>query len=228
MDPNNQQLVYKQQGFETNIEYLQFLFDWLGELADAYSSIVMLGGGAIPHLIELTHNYEVLQPLTLQLIEAMAKETQIWSTYPTQELICPQCLTRCHIHRVNPSWWQTISYYGCRVCSQSQEFFNCPQRVTAVLDSTWPETQSHHNGLLRLNWLQHRQCFDFDRVEIIQASDEDVERFVVQAGNDTDPWRSPRYAKLPCLVGPECRLSENTRRILERTFGEVTRTQVVR
>jgi hypothetical protein len=76
-------------------------------------------------------------------------------------------------------------------------------------------------GQIRVNWLQYRQRFDFNRVEIIQASDEEIERFVVQAGNETDPRRRPRYKRMQCVIGPACRLSEKTRRILERTFGEV-------
>jgi hypothetical protein len=63
--------------------------------------------------------------------------------------------------------------------------------------------------------------FDFDQVEIIQASDEEVERFAVQVGNDTDLVREPRYREMICKIGPECRLSENTIRILEKMFGEI-------
>jgi hypothetical protein len=33
--------------------------------------------------------------------------------------------------------------------------------------------------------------FDFDRVEIQQATDEEVERFAVQVGNDTDELSDP-------------------------------------
>jgi hypothetical protein len=77
------------------------------------------------------------------------------------------------------------------------------------------------NGVLRVNWLTHRKLFDFDEVEIAQATDEDVERFAVQVGNDTDPKRKPRYQKMRCVVSSECHLSENTLRILERMFGVV-------
>jgi hypothetical protein len=96
-----------------------------------------------------------------------------------------------------------------------------PQGVTAELHSGLGKKQYHHNGLLRLNWLQHRQRFDFDRVEIIQATDEEVERFAVQVGNDTDPVRRPCYKQMQCVIGPACCLSENTVRILKQIFGQV-------
>jgi hypothetical protein len=41
---------------------------------------------------------------------------------------------------------------------------------------------------------------------------------VVQVGNDTDPFRRARYPRIPYSVAPDCNLSENTYRILERTF----------
>jgi hypothetical protein len=69
------------------------------------------------------------------------------------------------------------------------------------------------DGLLQVNWLARQALFDFDQIEIIRATDEDVERFTVQAGNDTDAFRRPGYALMRCLIAPDCRLSENTLRI---------------
>jgi hypothetical protein len=77
------------------------------------------------------------------------------------------------------------------------------------------------DGLLLINWSVYRALFDFDRIKIIQATDEDVERFAVQVGNDTDPFRQPRYKKMDCAIGLRCQLSENTLRILQHTFGQV-------
>jgi hypothetical protein len=116
-----------------------------------------------------------------------------------------------------------ITYYGCRICGQSREYFYLPQGVVAVLDTSWGKVQAEEDGLLQVNWLIHRTLFDFDRIKIIQATDEDVERFAVQVGNDTDPFRRLRYQQMSCVVGSECRLSENTIRILERMFGQVER-----
>ena len=42
--------------------------------------------------------------------------------------------------------------------------------------------------------------FDFDEIEIKDATDEEVERFIVQVGNDTDAWRLERYSKVVCTV----------------------------
>ena len=54
------------------------------------------------------------------------------------------------------------------------------------------------------------------------AADEEIERFVVQIGNDLDSKRKARYNKVTCSVDPNCSLSPATRRMLERTFGALT------
>ncbi len=72
---------------------------------------------------------------------------------------------------------------------------------------------------LYVNWLQIRKPFDFDSVQIINATDRDVEQFCIQVGNDTDEIRQPRYKQMECVV--KCKLDQNTVRILENTFGKV-------
>jgi hypothetical protein len=91
----------------------------------------------------------------------------------------------------------------------------------AVLDAGMAETVIKDGETIRVNWLLRRELFDFETVEIIQADDEAVERLAVQIGNDTDPLRRPRYPEMTCTVAPTCPLSENTIRILQRTFGQI-------
>jgi hypothetical protein len=131
--------------------------------------------------------------------------------------MCSRCLARCGAHLVTIAD-QEITYYGCRICQQGRELWQGV--VIAVLDADMAEEVKQAEGW-RINWLSRRDLFDFDRVEIVQATDEEVERFAVQVGNDTDPWRQPCYATMPCIIGPACRLSENTLRILKNTFGTI-------
>jgi hypothetical protein len=53
------------------------------------------------------------------------------------------------------------------------------------------------------------------------ASDEAVERFAVQVGNDTDEFRKPCYQQMLCLISENCQLSPGVVRILQNIFGEV-------
>lgn len=96
------------------------------------------------------------------------------------------------------------------------------RRIIAVLDSTWAEeSQRPSVDMLRVNWLRRRALFDFDQIEIIQATDQQVEELVTMVGNDTDSWRRSRYRQMRCFIDPDCKLTENTVRILRDTFGEV-------
>jgi hypothetical protein len=130
-------------------------------------------------------------------------------------------LARCAAHFIPLPWQPDIPLYGCRICRRSWELLYCPAGIVAVLDQSWAKKYAMEADVLRVNWLEYRTMFDFDRIEIVQATDEEVERFVVQAGNDTDELRQPFYRQMRCLLG--CRLSENTLRILQNQFGQVER-----
>ena len=181
-------------------------------------SLVKLGGDAIPQLVRIAaSNTNPHQKTARWLVRSIEYDTRLRLSDRLHHLVCPDCLTFFGAH-MTPI---RVTYYGCRTCGQSRHFFDCAQGVNAVLDSTWSKPHKFQVGLLRLNWLARRELFDFDRVEIVRATDEEVERFAVQVGNDTDDFRKSRYARLTCTIAPTCDLSENTRRVLDRIFGEV-------
>ena len=94
--------------------------------------------------------------------------------------------------------------------------------VVVVLDNRVGPRQVETEDQLRVNWFQHQALFDFDQVEIVAASDEQVERFAVKVGNDTDPIRKSYYQSMACSIDATCNLSENTVRVLDNIFGEVS------
>ncbi len=197
--------------------------DWVDRFT-ARHTLITLGGKAVPALQALIeHPPDTSDRLAISVLKSIGFETTALWEEEAPTLLCPECLARCQAHRAHLPLQLDVTYYGCRICHQSREFIHCPHGVTAVLDSTWTETHDGQNGLLRINWLAYRKLFDFDRVEIVQANDEDVERFAVQVGNDTDPFREPRYKQMPCIVKPGCELSKNTLRVLDSMFGPLER-----
>ncbi len=217
-------VCYEQKDIENDSEYLGYLCDLLSDLAEAYPAVVALGGEAVPFLKdEIARKHH--KSIAIALLEAIARDTTARIGDRASQVVCPSCLTRYKAHKVWPAgkgWFgrafeADIAYYGCRICSQSREFLEV--RVVAVLDSRMDTERVLQDGTLRVNWLARRALFDFDEVEIVQASDEDVERFAVQVGNDTDDFRRSRYKEMSCTIVPNCGLSENTLRILKNTFG---------
>ncbi len=214
-------LYYEQRGLEADITYLSALFDYMVQLVDLYQ-LVSWGGEVMPDLQEIaTQKGHNLRDLAKQLIYDIGRQTRGKFSLNPRQIICPHCLTRYSAHTVDLSWWESVTYYGCRMCGQSRDFLNITQTVVATLDKEMQANYLQENGHLRVNWLTRRQLFDFDSVEIIKANDEEVERFAVQVGNDTDPTRRPHYKRIPSVIASHCQLSENSKRILDQMFGEV-------
>jgi hypothetical protein len=176
-----------------------------GEFVEALQQIVL-------------ENNKLAKHTSVWLIHQIGKRTtERWKQCASTSL-CPKCMVYCSDHKIRlPK--SSITFYGCRQCCQSREFLDVSgKRIVVVLDSNMKEKYLEQGETLRVNWLIHRAMVDLDEVQIIQATDEDVERFAIQTGNDTDPTRAARYKEMVCTVSSDCHLSENTMRILEHTL----------
>ncbi len=209
-------------------------FDILSSITKSWPILVAEGGELMPSLLSIAEqDYNLTsQALVSQLVGDIVRDTTASLSDQASRLLCDRCLTRYSSHDVNLVWLKgNVTYYGCRICSRSKEFIEYNGKVIAVLDNQMKEKYHLQDDTLRVNWLSHRAIFDFDEVELVQATDEDVERFVVQVGNDTDVIWLPRYKQMRCIVGVNCSLSENTIRIIKRFFEnteiETTKQQYV-
>ena len=198
-------------------------YHWL-ERFIACHLLVFYGGEATKPLQEFVQNGSPgLQTDALWILQSIGVETTERLAQEANQLLCPTCLVHCSPLEILLPQRPPIGYYGCRACGQSRAFRTWPDGVVAILDRDMTVERVEQNKQVRVNWLARRVLFDFGWIEIVQASDEDVERFAVQVGNDTDSFRDPRYDQMRCVVGPECQLSENTLRILQTMFGYVER-----
>ncbi len=219
-------LSYEESTPGPESDKLKYIADALCDLAEGCFAVVATGGAIMPALQALVRENDGLHDALIEMVRNIAETTQRQLGGRAEHLLCPACLAYFGAHRAELPRQFDETYYGCRVCHQSREFIDCSQGVMAVLDAGWTDVQALRDGLLRINWSVCRALFDFDWVEIIRATDKDVEQFAMQVGNDTDPFRKPRYAQMRCAVNPACDLSENTLRILENTFGQVQQTTV--
>lgn len=177
------------------------------------------GGEAIAALEPVANRItSPLRKTAIHLLKATALETETQLARRAGRLLCPHCLAFFGPHQIIVDE-AGLTYYGCRLCGQSRQFWE--GQVIAVLDETMGDSPQPQTGGVRVNWLARRQLFDFHAIEIIRASDEDVERFAVQVGNDTDPARQARYRQMTCYLDPACRLSANSQRVLARILGKV-------
>lgn len=211
---------YQQSGRETDIEYLQTIFDLACDIAAGYPKILSLGGEAIPALRHLATRINPLRSVSMNLIRSIGWETQQRLRSQVSHMLCVHCFVYCAAHKVTFGL-SRVTYFGCRNCGQSDQFLDFTGSIIAVLDSKIEAKQWEQGEQLWVNWSVHQKLFDFHEVQIIHATDEEAERFAMQVGNDTDIERRQRYQNMRCRLSLEAELSENTRRILRKTFGQV-------
>ena len=215
-----QRIVYEEKGIIDQNSQLQRLPDTLKNLMMAYPLVVALGGEMVPELETMIIQYRSLAHVALQLLADIGQETTDRLSNPANRLLCRACLVYCHSHQaVLP--WGAMTYYGCRSCRQSRHFLDMTNRqVMALLDHASRDEIHETDEYIQINWFTRHQWFDFDAVVIQNATDEDVERFAIEVGNDTDPIRSANYKQITCRISPSCHLSENSLRVLRHIFGK--------
>ena len=226
VENNGRKILYHHiqtpQNSKNNTKYFRRIWDLLCDLGDNYRCLFGLGGTAILVLEQEVANQPTLAQFAHQLLEDISNDTQNRFGSRGSRFICPKCLNRFGIHQVNlPNLLEDVDlkYIACRNCHQSQDYIES-EVVVALLDSK-AKARTFSDDMLEVNWLKRRKLFDFDAVKIIRATDEDVERFAIQVGNDTDVTRVWKYKQMDCLVFAGSGLSENTMRILRRMFGQV-------
>jgi hypothetical protein len=224
--PGGRQVYYEQFGIEADYKYLQCLFDLLVTLTGSYPKILTFESQAVSFLqknakASIIRDNKGLRPIMLQLLDELIPATNTQGYHGSNRL-CPFCLTRSEPSKEYAiTAADRVTEYRCRNCGQKEEFIDWAGPVEVVLDNQITTDLLEKQGILQINWLPRQAVFDFDRVSIIQATDEEVERFAVLVGNDTDENRQPKYKTMPCTISSSCHLSENTLRILRHTFGPV-------
>ncbi|MEM7348306.1 MAG: hypothetical protein AAF485_29100 [Chloroflexota bacterium] len=184
------QLQYMQMNLEIDHDYLNLVFDCLIDLSELYPKVIAIGSEMIPPLETIIEKERsCYHTLATQLINNISQDTTARFSEKTGYYHCTQCLVTTAPHYVDLTENQWVTYYGCRACGQSRTLFE-GLRLIAVLDNDPVRpAQEAKNGCLWVNWFTERTLFDFDEVQIIQATDEEVERFAVEVGNDTDVER---------------------------------------
>ena len=164
----------------------------------------------------------IIRALWQQIVTQVAEDSTTKFGSRPDRATCSVCLRCFGPHQTKISPFKTVTYYGCRRCRQSRHgnrFWN--KRIFVTLDRHMQVKFAETPYLVRVNWFQHTQLFDFDCVEIIDATDQEVEHFMILLGNDTDPLQRQHYRNMKCRISTQCHLTENTLRILQAYFRSV-------
>jgi RNase P subunit RPR2 len=211
---------------EISLTELETFLDTQIEVIEAYTPLIAIGGEAIkPLRYVMVKHYGQVGQLAAAIIHAIGIDTTRRLAHKADRLLCSDCLTRFENRRVKMIGEKNVTYYGCRTCGQSRRYF--AGRVVLVLDRAMQDEQTETERTLHLNWLQTKRLADVHLVNINQASDQDVERLVMQVHNDTTPGRRAKYAQLTCNVDPRCQLTENSLRLLRQTFKQIKQMRLI-
>ncbi len=199
-----------------------------GRRAEASRALARLGARAIPPLLDAATLVGVGGRKAAEFAEEIARRTRRRMRGAEGSHVCPDCLCRYGLNS-QWSWHSSPRFYACPSCFESERYIDQPGPIVAVLDGGDDGRPHRRNGVLRVNWLararargfEGQDLFDFDRVEIVRATDDEVAHFLVDVTSDTDRDRRKRYSRMECLVGPECELGENMLRQLRAVFGNV-------
>ncbi|MBX2820623.1 MAG: hypothetical protein KTR29_13100 [Rhodothermaceae bacterium] len=113
---------------------------------------------------------------------------------------------------------EKYGYFACRICSSSVNSIRVP-KVIAVLDPQMNVLHERTDTALRINALQYNKLFDFDAIEIHPCSEDDIERFCIHVGNDTDLYRMERNNRVKISVSGGMTLTQESIRDLARFFS---------
>ena len=110
---------------------------------------------------------------------------------------------------------------GCRRCGRSADVVRISGRVICALDRLATEALRREGKTTYVYWSTQQQLPDFDQIEIRDASDQDVEAFVIAVRNESDQSCYRRCIGASCRVSQNVSLSENSLRMLHQTFRRV-------
>jgi HEAT repeat protein len=127
------------------------------------------------------------------------------------------CLT-CYCWSDEFSTAYVFSYNACRVCHSNIHLDPGIKRVKLILDRGMEELTEQRGAVLRINGLKREDLCDIDEIQIIDADDLDVERWVMKLRNDTDITRRDRLGKIPVFLATRCTLSQSKLNLLRDTF----------
>jgi hypothetical protein len=119
----------------------------------------------------------------------------------------------------SPTRYPEVRYGACRRCPDVGPASQINELVVrlgrGVRHWNW------YKRRLRVIWPTSCGLFDFDRVEISGAREEEVRLFLDKVRQDEDPIRRRRYPTVPCTIAPGPPLGDDVLDLLAETFGPV-------
>jgi HEAT repeat protein len=119
----------------------------------------------------------------------------------------------------SPAKYPEVRYGACRRCPEVGPA--SPINELVVRLGRGARHWNWYKRRLTVIWPTRCGLFDFDRVEISGAKEEEVRLFLEKVRQDADPIRRRRYPTVPCTIAPGPPLGDDVLDRLAETFGPV-------
>lgn len=189
----------------------------LSDKEDSLKILLKQGNFLIVELLESKVKEYAIDPIRLEeekqnggerqakLMKSLEVAFQIMEPQ-LNELFCPKCFTRFEIvHfelKQGPHEYRKLitKVIHCRSCGKCEALREVKQVVCVLDQNTTQADEQPANGILRVNWFKRKKLFDFDKVEIRHADEQQVTAFLNLIKNDNDPFRKHHYKRMNCLI----------------------------
>ncbi len=197
----------------------------------AHLRLLEMEGRAVPAIADAMSNVRMSWKRGMEMLRWIGARTEARFGDRMPNLVCPRCYAALRRQKPGLALARNPEYIACRSCGYSREAIAHGGSVICTLDSTDDRECVARGGTLRVNWLARARArdfegqalFDFDEVEIVNATDDEVRHFLVDIANDTDAERRKAYRRLAVTVGADCRLGPNTLAALRECFPRARR-----
>ena len=199
---------------------------WIGSLSwpDRLVAFASVSQDPGPHAADLVDRKGLGRPhehsddpswnAVSEILDTLKNNSECWFA---QQPLCSNCYVRWTPLRVGP-WYR---YHGCPRCRSAAHAFVGTLEI--VLDRGMEADAIEVDGALRVNGLRLIAPCDADRVVVVDATDGEIERLAIVLANSDDRARNRGHRPVSLEISPGVDLTQNTVRILERTFGSPPR-----
>ncbi len=209
----------------------------LAERAGAFYTLGFRGAEVLPALLAVPPDSGAMRHERAIWTAAYiaASETQRWMK-AERGLLCRRCWTPFELKSVpvptdelKRTGVETIEVAACPSCGQSRDAYEHKGPVVLTLDAAGGPEPVRVGRELWVNWLalarsesfEGQRVFECTRVEILNATDQDVAHLLVDVTSDTHPERKATWATMTCRVRASAGLGDNTLNALRGVFRGV-------
>lgn len=114
--------------------------------------------------------------------------------------------------------FKNLPYYGCRICGRTIHALTDIHEVVAVLDLNMHSPAMLEDGVFEVNYIKHNDLFDFDKVEIVNASDSIFDSFTKKLALNSNQFLLKKCNEIECVIHNNCGLSPGNIEIAESIF----------